>query len=985
MVTLVRVLVILIAASLQPYRAQSPGLPFSDLRWQNVGPLRGGRSIAVAGSSARALEYYFGATGGGLWKTSDGGASWRPVTDGQLGSSSVGAVAVSASNPDVVYIGMGEAQLRGNVMQGDGVYKSTDAGRTWTHAGLADSLTVSRLRVHPTNPDLVYAAILGDPTQPTAARGVYRSRDGGQTWQKVLFRDERTGAIDLSIDARNPSVLYAALWEVHRVPWQLWSGGPGSGLFKSTDGGDTWKEITRAPGLPAGVWGKVGVSVSGADSNRVYAVIEAKSGGLYRSDDGGEHWTLANAHRDLWQRSFYFNRVAADPKNRDAVYVLNYTIVRSTDAGATYTMTDGPHVDYHDMWIDPADPKRMIAANDGGGTITVNGGATWTVQQFPTAQFYRVETTADFPYHVTACQQDNTSVAVASITDEYPSVPRAGQGSLFYDVGGGESGWVAPHPSKPNLFFAGSTNVLTRFDRNTNQTTDVQPWPFTVMGEPAKDMPERWNWTYPVIFSQLPPYDLYAGSQHVWRSRDEGRTWQKISPDLTLADPKTLGDTGGPIMVDQDGPEVYGTIFALAPSRLERDTVWAGSDDGLVHVTRDGGASWKKVTPPHLPEHTRISVIEASPHAPGRALIAAKRNQLGDRQPYLYSTDDYGATWTRLDAGLPRTDFTHVIREDPARRGLLYAGTEHGIYVSFDEGAHWESLRLNLPDVQVPDLKVARSDLVIATHGRSFWVLEGLAPLRQWKPAMASEPVHLFAPEGVYRSAQPARIDMVSQAVLTGAKVEILDKAGQLVRQLAVPQTLDSGHHRLTWDLRAKGATVFPGMVLEAPNPARGVRVAPGDYRVRLTANRQTLTEDFTVRADPRVTDVTAADYAAQYALAIRLRDATSAANEAVLRIRAEKARLGGASATATAANVEELSAIEALLYQVKNSSPKDKIAYPIRLNDRLAGLLAIVENGDAAPTAAAQKVADQLIAELAAHLARLDRVLRAAGLPPLR
>ncbi len=976
---LLRVLALCLLAAF-PRAVQAPvTVPaFDDLAWRNIGPLRGGRSIAVAGSEARPLEYYFGATGGGLWKTTDGGTTWAPVTDGQIASSSVGAVAVAPSNPDVVYIGMGEAQLRGNVMQGDGVYRSLDGGRTWRHAGLADTLTISRIRVHPSDPEIVYAAALGDPTGPSAARGVYRSRDGGRTWQNVLFRDDRTGAVDLALDPQNPSVLYAALWQVERSPWRLWSGGPGSGLFKSVDGGDTWADITRAPGLPEGVLGKIGIAVSGADRRRLYAVIEATAGGLYRSDDAGATWTLVNGHRDLWQRSFYFNRVTADPRDRDVVYVLNFMFTRSTDGGASYSIIGGPHSDYHDLWIDPASPRRMMVANDGGAAVSTNGGATWTDQRYPTAQLYRVETTADFPYHVVACQQDNTSVAVPSMAGEIASPPGERQGAFFYEVGGGESGWVAPHPAKPDVFFAGSTNTLTRFDRRTNQLRDLQPWPRTVMGEPAKDMPERWNWTYPVIFSPIAPHDLYAGSQHVWRSRDEGRTWERISPDLTRAEPETLGDTGGPIMFDEDGPEVYATIFALAPSRLERDTIWTGSDDGLVHVTRDGGRSWRAVTPPGLPAHTRISVIDASAHASGRAFVAAKRNQLGDRQPYMYKTDDYGATWTRIDSTLPQGDFTHVVREDPARRGLLYAGTEHGIYVSFDDGAAWQSLSLNLPDVQVSDLKVERDDLVIATHGRSFWILPGIAPLRQWTAAPSGTGLQLFKPDGVYRPARPARIDIVLAAPATGASVEILDRDGGVLRTLDVPQALGAGHHRFTWDLHARGATVFPGMVLEAPSPARGVRVPPGEYQVRVGANGVSATQAFTVRGDPRVTDVTPADYAAQYALALRLRDGTSAANEAVLRIREAKTTLSATpGATET---IAELSAIEAELYQVKNRSSKDKIAFPIRLNDRLAGLLAIVETGDGAPTAADLKVAEELMTELDSLLARLDRVLREAG-----
>lgn len=961
-------------AALLPLAESPRPVPLSALEWRGIGPLRGGRSIASSGSAGRPNEYYFGATGGGLWKTTDAGNSWRPVTDGQIASSSVGAVAVSASNPDVVYLGMGETQLRGNVMQGDGVYASTDAGATWRHVGLADTLSIARLRVHPTDPKTVFVAALGDPTQPNPARGIYRTRDGGANWKKVLFRDENTGAADLALDPHDPNTVYATLWQVYRVPWQLWSGGPGSGLFKSTDAGETWTELTRAPGMPAGNIGKIGITVSGADPRRLYAVIEAKAGGLFRSDDAGASWTLVNHHRDLWQRSFYFNRVVADPRDRDTVYILNFMLGKSTDGGKTYQMIPGRHVDYHDLWIDPRDPQRMIVSDDGGASVTINGGKTWTEQRYPTAQLYRVETTADFPYHVVGSQQDNTSVAVPR--DAGNSVlPEYSAGSFFYQVGGGESGWVAPHPAKADVFFAGATNTLTRFDRRTGQERDVQPWPRTVMGEPASAMPERWNWTYPVIFSTLAPYDLYASSQHVWRSRDEGRSWEKISPDLTRADPKTLGATGGPIIPDQDGPEVYGTVFALAPSRLERDTIWAGSDDGLIHVTRNGGRAWANVTPKAIPEHTRISVIESSPHAPGRAFVAAKRNQLGDRQPYLFRTDDFGATWTRIDGGLARGEFTHAIREDPVRRGLLYAGTEHGVRASFDSGGTWQSLQLNLPVVAVPDIKVEKHDLVIATHGRSFYVLDNLAPLRQFEASVEAEPAHLFRPQGVYRS-NAATIDFLLSKPAERVTLEILDAAGAVLNDIPVRATPGAGHHRVSWNLRSRGATVFPGMVLEAPNPAQGITVPPGKYQVRLTADGLSQTQPFTVERDPRLADISDADYAEQYRLAVELRDATSRANEAVIRIRGLKAQLANVPAAARAAAdalATALTSVESELYQIKNQSPKDKIANPIKLNDRLAGLLWLVQMGDGAPTRAHRVVAKELLAELEGHLARLE------------
>ena len=969
---------LLVCLALGALRVAAESVPFTALAWRNIGPLRGGRSIASGGSSARPNEFYFGATGGGLWKTTDAGNTWAPVTDGQINSSSVGAIAVSPSNPDIIYIGMGECQLRGNVMQGDGIYKSTDAGKTWKHLGLAETRTVSRLRVHPKNPDIVYAAVLGDPTQTTLDRGVYRSTDGGVTWKKILYRDERSGAIDLAMDPSEPSTLYAALWETYRVPWKLWSGGPGSGLYKSTDGGDTWVALTRAPGMPEGVIGKIGITVSGADSKRLYAIIEARAGGLYRSDDAGATWQLANGHRDLWQRSFYFDRLVADPRDRDKVYILNFRFSVSTDAGKTYRLLNNHHGDNHDLWIDPADTKRMILSNDGGAEITLNGGVTWSHELYSTAQPYRVETTADFPYHVVGCQQDNSSVAVPSLDPDGTRMPafpmgrtRSSQGYFYYSVGGGESGWVAPHPTNPDLFFAGSTNTLSRVDRRTGQERDIQPWPRIVMGESSAEMPERWNWTYPVIFSPLPPYDLYCGSQHVWRSTDEGRTWARISPDLALADPSTMGPSGGPVMNDQDGPEVYATVFALAPSRTERNTVWAGSDDGLVHVTRDGGKTWTKVTPPGLPVQTRISVIESSPHAAGTAYIAAKRNQLGDRQPYLYKTADYGATWTRLDGTLPRDEFAHVVREDPTRRGLLYAGTERGVWVSWDDGAKWSSLRLNMPVTQVPDLKVEKNDLVIASHGRGFWVLDNIAPLRQAAADVASKPLHVFTPAGVYREAYPAQIDFLLGAAATGGQIEILDAAGQVIRVIELEEKLSAGHHRVEWDLRTRGATVFAGMIIEAPSPANGVLVPPGAYSARVTVGKEAQTVKIAVQADPRVHDVTPAEYAAQFALATTVRDATSSANEAVLQIRALKKTLAPSNPL-----IAKLTEIEGEIYQIKNQSPKDKIANAIKLNDRLAGLLALVGQGAGAPTAAQQQVATELINELNGLLARLKTLL---------
>ncbi|MGN6592115.1 MAG: WD40/YVTN/BNR-like repeat-containing protein, partial [Terriglobales bacterium] len=705
-----------------------PASLFKNLQWQNLGPARAGRSIASAGSAARPFEYYSGATGGGLWKTTDGGATWAPVTDGKIQSSSVGAVAVAASNPDIVYIGMGEKELRGNIMQGDGVYKSTDGGKTWRHMGLTDTQIISRIRIDPQNPDIVYVAALGHPSAPNAERGVFKSTDGGQTWKKILFRDDKTGAVDLSMDAHDPNVLYAALWEAWRVSWGMSSGGPGSGLFKTTDGGATWKEITRNPGLPQGVIGKIGVTVSPVDANRVYAVVEAHDGGVYRSDDAGATWTLVNNENTLRQRAFYFSDLVADPQQKDTLYGGNVGFYRSTDAGKTWRRVRGG--DTHDVWIDPSNDQRMVVSNDSGSTVSVNGGKTWTKEDYSTAQLYHVALTKDDPYQVCGAQQDSGTICVQSTGGG-----RFGGGGMWspgYDVGGGESGYIAPSPLDPNIFYAGSQGaLLSRFDRRTGESRDIEPYPRFFSGESSASLPERWQWTFPIVFNNFDPHTLYTSSQHLWKTTNDGQSWTKISPDLTLHDPKTLGDSGGPITHDMNGPEVYATIFTIAPSHKEAGTIWTGSDDGLIFITRDGGAHWTNVTPPEMPHLGRVSLIDASPTAAGTAYAAVERYLQNDRAPYIFRTSDYGKTWQKIVNGIAPDDYVHAVRADLERPGLLYAGTEHGFYISFDNGDHWQSLRLNMPDEQVSDIALAPHDVVISTMGRGFWTLRNMDILRQ--------------------------------------------------------------------------------------------------------------------------------------------------------------------------------------------------------------------------------------------------------------
>ena len=971
------------------------------LTWRSIGPNRGGRSIAVAGHPDRPFEYYFGATGGGLFKTTDGGSSWLPVTDGQIGSASVGAVTIAPSNPDVVYLGMGEVQLRSNVLQGDGVYRSSDGGRNWNHLGLAETHAIARIRVHPTDPDRVYVAALGHPFGANAERGIFRTTNGGRTWEKVLFRNERTGAVDLVMDPNDPDVLYATLWEVYRKPWRLWSGGEGSGLFKSTDGGDSWAELTSNEGFPSGVLGKIAVTVSGADSDRVWANVEAESGGLYMSDDGGSSWSLMNTHRDIWQRAFYFQRIQADPVDRNTIYILNFRLMKSTDAGRTLESVPETHADHHDLWIDPANPLRMIDGNDGGGVVTVNGGRTWTGMRYATAQIYRLATTADFPYHACGAQQDNTTVCVSSESGHLRN-PRGVSAEWMYSVGGGESGYVTPHPTDPDIFYAGATNSLTRYDRSTGLVRDIQPRPRIVMGEPARDMPERWNWTYPIAVSPADPGVLYVGSQHLWKSADEGATWRKISPDLTRAEPETMEDSGGPIVKDQDGPEIYPTLYTIAPSPHDAATIWTGSDDGFVHVTRDSGDSWSNVTPSDLLPHTRVMVVEVSPHDPATAYVAGIRYEMDDRAPYAWKTNNYGESWTRISNGIPSGDFVRVIREDPNRQGLLYAGTEHGVHVSFDDGVSWRSLSLDLPDTPVTGLVVEDRDLVISTHGRSFWVLDDIETLRQIDSESTASDVHLFEPTQAFRRSVTAVVDYYVRESGRSVRVDILDAEGEYVRTLFEGAPA-AGIHRATWNLRYSGAVSFEGIVLEGGNPTVGPWAPPGRYQTRLTVDSERWTQSFDVRRDPRLSDVTDADLVAQFELALKIRDSESSANRSVLMVRDLRTQLevsiadsDNAELNASAARfTDDISSLEADLYQVINQSPKDKIAFPIRLNDRLTGLRNRLERGDAAPTAAYRSVFEELSGELDGHmrvledlltedLARLNRELAAAGLPRL-
>ncbi|HEX6542436.1 MAG TPA: hypothetical protein VF040_11830 [Ktedonobacterales bacterium] len=735
---------------------------FQSLAWRCIGPHRGGRVVAVAGHPTEPGIFYFGGCAGGVWATTSGGALWENISDGYFTTAAVGAIAVAPSAPNTLYVGTGEATIRGNVSHGDGVYKSSDGGHTWHNVGLADTRHIGDIVVHPTNPDIVYVAALGHAWGPNAERGVFRTRDGGASWQKVLFKSENAGAVDLAMDPNQPDILYATIWQTRRYPHALVSGGEESGLWRSTDGGDTWEDISRAKGLPqSGIYGKLGVAASPAQPGRVWAIVEASdkddndAGGLYRSENWGETWERVNTAMDLRKRPWYYMHIHADPRDPDTVWVLNLRVWKSTDGGKSFIPVPTPHGDNHALWIDPRNSNRMIEGNDGGACVTFDGGHSWSsILNQPTAQFYHVVADDHTPYNVYGSQQDNWAMRLPSIDFE-----GAISWKDYVEPGGGESGYIAIGRKPPYTVFGGGIGTgpghgrLIAWNPDTGQKRNVTVWPevhsASVAGVGASTLKYRFQWTFPVEVSPHAPDVLYACSNYVHRSTDEGTSWEVISPDLTRNDPDRQAPSGGPITYDNSGAEIYCTIFAFRESPHERGVFWAGSDDGLVHVSRDGGASWQNVTPPDLPEWALVSIIEPSPHDPATAYLAATRYKIDDTAPYLFKTTDYGATWTKITGNLPNGALTRAIREDPNQRGLLYCGTETGLYVSFDDGVNWQPFQCNLPVTPIHDVIVKGTDLVVATHGRSFWILDDITPLYQM--ADARKAVTLFKPRDTPR------------------------------------------------------------------------------------------------------------------------------------------------------------------------------------------------------------------------------------------
>ena len=985
--------------------AENEDPQFKGMKYRLVGPFRGGRSLTASGVAGDPNTYYFGSTGGGVWKSTDGAMTWAPVFDKQT-VSAIGSLAVAPSDPNVVYVGTGEACIRGNISHGDGIFKSVDGGKTWKNVGLHDSRAIGKVIVDPKNADIAFVAALGHPFGPNAERGIFRTVDGGKNWEKVLYKNENTGGIDVAFDPHNSHILFASLWEARRTPWSLSSGGPGSGLYRSNDGGSTWKRLEEH-GLPPGPYGKIGIAVA-ANSDRVYALIEASEGGLYRSDDSGETWQLLNNDRSFWQRAWYFMHIIADPQSADVVYIANVEFYKSSDGGHTFNKVKVPHGDNHSMWIDPKDPRRMIVSNDGGVTVSLDGGKTWTRQNNqPTAQFYHVITDARTPYYLYGSQQDLGSVAIASRSDE-----GAIERSDWYSVGGGEAGYIAPYPPDPNIVYAGEyEGVITRFDKRNGQTKNITVQPEISDGGGAAKLEHRFQWTAPIVISPHDPNTLYHAGERLFKTTDGGMHWDAISPDLTRNDKSKQQVSGGPIDKDDSGAEYYDTIFAVAESPLAKGLIWAGTDDGLIHITRDGGKNWTNITPRDLPDWSRISQIDASPNDPGTAYVAVDRHQSDDMRPYIYKTADYGKTWVKITKGIPENTFARVVREDPKKRGLLYAGTETGVYVSFNDGADWRPLQLNLPTTPIHDLVVKNNDLVLATHGRAFWILDDVSPLRQYSDEIAKRDVHLYTPATAVRfqnpSGEPPKPVLVGQNPPAGAliyyflkekpkgdtTIEILDSAGSVIRKYSSSKIEDldepltpedkkpekqikpeAGLNRFVSDLRYAGSSRVSDYYLwEYKDGSRGPLALPGKYQVRLTVDGKSQTAPFEVTLDPRV-NVSQADLQKQFDLLIQLRDEISRVYDAINQIQDVRAQMDGLRKrlpenaavkpmlTAAAELDKHLLSVRDDLVQMNIKSNEDSLAYPQRVDSRLAGLAIAVGVGtDSAPTEAEYQVFDKL------------------------
>ena len=971
---------------------QSINYEIPNLNWRSIGPYRGGRASSVTGVSNSDNTYYFGATGGGIWKTTDSGQNWRNISDGFFGGS-IGAISASESDPNILYVGTGEKTVRGNVSPGyGGFWKSDDAGETWKKMNLdIDQVQVGRIAIHPKNPDIVYIAIIGDLFKDSNKRGVYKSTDGGKSWRQVLFSNERSGAVDISIDKNNPRIIFASTWNIRRTPYSLESGGEGSGLWKSTDGGETWKNISDNEGLPSGIWGISGVSVSPVNSKKVFALIENKEGGLFRSDDGGSSWEKVNEDRNLRQRAWYYTRVYADTQNENRVYVMNVSFWRSEDGGKSFDRYRTPHGDHHDLWIDPENNKRLIVADDGGAQVSSDDANNWsTYMNQPTAQYYRVATDNSFPYNILVAQQDNSTQRVPHRVNSGGISERDWERSA-----GGESAHLAAKPDNPDIVYGGSYGgYLTRLDHSTGEVRSVNVWPNNPMGHGAEDMKFRFQWNFPIFFSPHDPNKLYTTSNRFHVTYNEGEKWEVFSPDLTRNEKEKLGPSGGPITKDNTAVEYYATIFAACESPYEKDLLWAASDDGLIHLSRDGGKNWEDVTPVNSPKYLMWNSVEPDPFVKGGLYAAGTLYKTGDFQPYMYKTKDYGKTWEKITNGIPNNHFTRVLRADPNKEKLLYAGTESGMYISFDDGISWNSFQLNLPLVPITDLTIKNNNLIAATQGRSLWLIDDLTPLHQLNKEVNNASMKLFKPIDSYRMGSPGRgtprnagknhhngvevffnIDDKILDENTSVTLEFLDNEKKLIKKYdnqSDENALDinSEKNSFVWNMRYDDAKGFDGLIMWAAS-LRGPIASPGQYYVKLTVNEKSEEQSFNILKDPR-SNSTDEDLKEQFDFLLSVRDKVSDIHQTIIDIRSSRSQLIDLKSKISGKYpdmensisdvISRITLIEEKLYQTKNRSGQDPLNFPIRLNNKLAHLTSVASVGNFKPTDQMYNVRDELI-----------------------
>ena len=979
------------------------------VKYRLVGPWRGGRSGAVAASYKNKNTFYFGATGGGVWKTTDGGSNWKNISDKYFGST-IGAVAVAPSDESVIYVGEGENTMRGNVSEGlNGMWRSDDGGRSWKNIGLKDGRHIIRIIIHPRNPDIVWAAVMGHLFGPNEERGVYKTADGGKTWKRVLYVNNQTGASDLVMEPGNPNVFYAGMWRVIRTPYSLESGGEGSGLWKSTDGGDTWTNITAKKGLPKGTWGIVGVAVAQSNTDKVYALIENANGGMYASNDAGDTWSLVSSDNNIRQRAWYYTKVFVDPKNENLVYAPNVGFMRSRDGGRTWQSVRTPHGDHHDLWIDPEDGNRMVVADDGGAQVSFDGGENWsTYMNQPTAQFYRVSTDNAFPYRILGAQQDNSTIRIrhrtygAAITDRD-----------WESTAGSESGYVVADPLNPDIVYGGNYGgYLSRLDHKTGENRAINVWPDNPMGAGADVLKYRFQWNFPIFFSPHNPKKLYAAGNHLFVTENEGQSWEMISPDLTTNDKSKQASSGGPITKDNTSVEYYCTIFTAAESPYEKDLLWTGSDDGLIHVSRDGGKNWENVTPVNIPKWMMWNCIESDPFKKGGAYVVGTRYKSDDYTPYIYKTEDYGKTWKLITNGINKLHFTRAMRADQKRAGLLYAGTEYGMYISYDDGASWRKFQLNLPEVPITDLTIKNNDLIVATQGRAFWIIDDLSIVQQFNGDVSAKNLYVLNVNDSYRmlggggrgfggTAANSGMNPVNGAVInywlkdvtdsTRASITILDKNKQPIRTYATNAReardkfeLTKGLNQFVWDMNYPEAERIDGMVLWNGVPG-SVRAIPGQYYVKIKSGKDSVEAPFTVKADPNYR-ITPAEYEDQFNFLVKTRDKFNEVQRAIRDIRIYRGQINDLTSRAgkdlpkevkqMADSInKQMTAIEEALYQTKAKSSQDVLNFPIRVNDKLSGLFDAASSGVQAPSKQAREVLSDLTGQADIQLAKFKRI----------